>query len=498
MNVMFIGLCEVLTEFDFHWFVLSFSLLISFVFLTIWFIFKNRFERTRRRPNIMVITAFFGLLLTTITTSLYDFVTASFPCWLYTILVALIVPFLGGTLISRLILFFYSSKFSEQMMQFSPSKLSNEENEESKSISTHPVAYRIRYLERLAISLRILFCNPNIQPSEHSLRNMHALKFMRSFGGTLTVISTLIFPFFIVSLVIVLTNEDLMFCSGCGLNDAMTYTVIICAALYLMIGSFIWLRVRNFKDSWGMLGETFYMMIYLFLSLISFLLTTFTPLPGSSFSFAYFVVIFLWFYLFEQSAWQVYLAMQMAAEEGDLQAETNGKIGVNKNRISRKKSKSKIDSVRVRSLQQFNSISTSASSLDIILEDLELNKDFEEHLKNEMGLESLYFIRDVQIWKKSFYDVTPTARKARAKRIFKTYVSYNGLYAVNLPHSIAQVISQKFLSSEPDDIPENIFDDALKELKSLLNGGAVVRFLFMKFNRVEGSIQVSPATHNVV
>jgi hypothetical protein len=114
--------------------------------------------------------------------------------------------------------------------------------------------------------------------------------------------------------------------------------------------------------------------------------------------------------------------------------------------------------------------------VDDIMNDSPRSKLFEEHLAGEFGLESLLFIRDVERWRQTFFDLTESARKSRARVIERVFIREDGLYTVNIPAPMStRIIAALKDPNAPVDV--TLFDDAVLEVKKLLNYGAVQRFL---------------------
>ena len=91
------------------------TLLFSLLNLFVWFFWKNKLERTRIRPTVMVMTVWLGLMLEATSTQVTEYFRLSFPCWLFTLILILAIPFVGAAILARFPLFYYYSLFSEQL-----------------------------------------------------------------------------------------------------------------------------------------------------------------------------------------------------------------------------------------------------------------------------------------------------------------------------------------------------------------------------------------------
>lgn len=227
----------------------------------------------------------------------------------------------------------------------------------------------------------------------------------------------------------------------------------------ISVGIFIWVRIRKLKDTWGLSNESFWSIAFSVFAIFFYLLETFVITAGYLFSFNYFIPIFLCLLLCEQSLVQLYLGRKkqpkpITSESSSAysSAETDGK--------DRK------------------TAITSTNRLQFILDDPILSKEFEEHLKNEFGLESLLFLKDVEAWKKGFYDINENTRKGRAKKIFKLYVDSRGVLSINVSSQSVEEI--KVGLEKHEKVSNTIFDHAVAEVKELMNIGACARFLKAK------------------
>ena len=95
-------------------------------------------------------------------------------------------------------------------------------------------------------------------------------------------------------------------------------------------------------------------------------------------------------------------------------------------------------------------------------------------MKNEYGIESLLFLRDVKTWKDRYFDIAATARVSRAKRLIALYIEPDGLLTVNIPDRMTMSIKKKAAAGE---FNIDIFDDAEAEIHHLLVIGACARYI---------------------
>ena len=111
-----------------------------------------------------------------------------------------------------------------------------------------------------------------------------------------------------------------------------------------------------------------------------------------------------------------------------------------------------------------------------VLANPQLLRAFEEFLISELGVESLLFLQHTDQWKKTYYDITPSARLARGRRLYQTYIAPTGPLPVNVPSYVINNLESLVTEISLQDVPENIFDEAREEIEELLQAGAVARF----------------------
>ena len=127
-----------------------------------------------------------------------------------------------------------------------------------------------------------------------------------------------------------------------------------------------------------------------------------------------------------------------------------------------------------------STLNPSHYTLDVILSDKTLAKAFEDHLQREFGLESLFFYQEAQSWKLSYQDVSPMTRAARARKIIRNFIDPDGIFCVNISSHMTRAILDSAEQAAPDqqhDFPRyELFDQAIEEIKELLELGALARF----------------------
>ena len=434
----------------FFWFPIAVSILA----MILWVALKDKFELTRIRPTALLAMTCFGVVVN----SFISHYTAAFEvvlsCGSMIFCLLAIVPLVAGSLNSRMIIFYLLSRFSEEKAHRASLQMSNtgfvfDINEDS----VDPIRSVVGNLHAVVVlALRILTFQAPIaigDKDEDRMETLRALKFVTSTWGVVSMALSLIVPALFIAVIILLANLDSLKCNGClQARQVSLYSMIAVGSWTVVIGIIMWLRVRKLPDPWGLRAECFNGLIWALLALLIFIVGVFLPteqLIAMSYPFNYPVTVCILAMVIVNSFVQLGMAYY--------QDRTTQQI------------------------RQVRSMSNGSShSLDEILVNPIKAEAFEQHLVRELGIESLLFIRDAGNWKAKYYDIAPSARKARAKKMFATYIAANGMYAVNIPDSMSRSIV-KVLAAVEDDVPETLFDDAVKEIKTLLNVGAVARFV---------------------
>jgi hypothetical protein len=455
--------------------LLSFGLAFSLVCLLAWLWKKNKYERTRIRPTILIFMGFAGTIAAVLVNHLGSVLSSPLPCSVDTILVVMAVPLLFGSLISKLMIFFFLSKFSHESATVALASLnengfaflvlgSQQRKTGTTSCTTSCAA--------IGLSFKLLFCpqrktsedmentvevtqqidGRQIFVNEYKAQLREALAFMVSNWGVLTLCFLFTLPYALIAIVIVSTNPETAACEYCDYLRYVTLnTVIAESAFLLLLGIFVWIRGRKFEDPWGLREECFWSLLAFIVTILFFLLDLFIGLWGQSlFQFWYLETLFILAVLAISTLLQLYQ-------------------GHRQTRLTRA-STIQID------VKSATSSTSSSYGLDEILADPRMTEAFERHLTNELGLESLLFLRDAKRWKLTYYDIAPTARRSRAKKIQNTYLDLSGTYAVNVSDDVSRNILRTLQETEGD-VPITIFDTALDEVKKLMATGSVMRFV---------------------
>ena len=169
----------------------------------------------------------------------------------------------------------------------------------------------------------------------------------------------------------------------------------------------------------------------------------------------------IWGMLSVQTLLQIYLAVRMDA----------AKNGTRKRRRGHHHHRVFKSSVTSRT----STINTGHFNLNVILSDKMLSKAFEDHLQKEFGGESLFFYQEATAYANGFRDMSPSTRAARARKITKTFIRSDGIFCINIPSSVSRSIIN-VVDTEPFVPYRELFDEAIEEIRELLEIGALSRF----------------------
>ena len=424
----------------------SVGVTIDLLCVVLFLLFKRRFERTRLRPTLLVWMAVCGSLAQMLYGCLLTIMRGEYPCWAGVVLLTLVIPLVGGSIIGRLVLFLYLSRFSEGAIR--QMALDN-------SLSAHPEVPPSGVFKVLRLAFRSLFLKPknNQTPIELQME-LYDFRFLISRRGMFLITFIFVLPFLVMALALMASDPVYLRCKNCSISTPMVMTCVIFGLVVILVGSIAWWRIRKLKDAWGLATEAFWCLVWTGVSFIGFLLTSFEGRDVyQTYSHQIIMSVGLWLVAIQQSLVQLALGWWYEYKER--------KAAQQPARASK-------------------TVDMNSGTLDDIMQHPETAQEFERHLAEEFGLESLLFIRDVAMWRSSFYDISESARRARAKHIERTYIDVNGLFSINVPDEVSRNI-HAVLRDPNSTIEQVLFDPAIEEVKKLLNTGAVRRFLFKTF-----------------
>lgn len=437
---------------------LIFGIILNAFCLAVWMVEKGKYERTRVRPTIFLVMAILCSLAVQGCGPLNSISPRSYPCWVGVILLAMTIPFGAVSIVGRHMLYSFLTRFAKAAGRL---QVNVEDLDGSISVQTDLAkeAWASRFSRAKGVAAMVVFSNREPQ-SEEELQN---LKFLSSRPGTMIITALFSLPVLIASIIIVVSDPVVLYCTNCGYSEPARNMIVIALVICFGIGISFWFVARGIKsvDKWGLKNECAITIVAYAIGLCGYLSSLFTDDSTeknlSPYTHNFLLTLGMWLAVIEQSLVQVVLA----------------RLGERK--LSQLRS-------QVRHNEKTLQSSSKSDELEEILNDRESSEAFEKHLIAELGVESLYFLKQCEQWLKAYFDVSPTARLSRAKKIFKTYIDTSGLYAVNVSARVNESIETKLYRAGVDDCPREIFEDAIREIRQMLLMGAVLRFRMAREN----------------
>jgi hypothetical protein len=309
---------------------------------------------------------------------------------------------------------------------------------------------------------------------------------------------------------IVATQSDVLFrlnCRGCYRLPVTSTVIIVESVSLLLVGFLVYFRIRRLKDPWAMRSEARNTLMWILITFAMYLLGQSglaTMRSGADLSLGILIVFIM--AVNQMTIVELVLGRRDAIlRNGGSAAVKHGSQQGGGNSLSAPrspKSPTKSSDKRISKLAhgQVHSHGSSSSGgglagellpnspadasvaphLDMILRRPAVAEMFENHLVSELGIESMNFLVDSSDWKTDFFDVAPTARLARARRIVKSYIETNGMMTINIPWAMADKLKREVLPVNENELKQVVFDDARREISTLLEMGAVKRFVDTK------------------
>ena len=438
----------------------------------------------------------------------------NFPCGLQAFLFLCIVPSIGSMQVCRNTYFLIITKFSRVLYFYGkPQDLLDH----TDGTITHRKQSLLWKMKVIFYGFSLLLNPPKILTEqiskEDAIRTLISLKYLTRNQAIVFMFFIVSFPFFFAAFLIVVLTPPYLHCTGCRRTDFLTYIAFGMAIWFVSTGLYVAVRARHLPDVFGVLREGRLSLAWTLIAFLGYILVVAVPIP-ENFVYDNELLIFIGMSgaLFSVSVWQVYLAYQQErmlisqsqrpsnkrieqsvssynpVASVSLQKQGSFSIGSN---ISSSFSNNNHNSISQNTGNNSNSPNGNnnntrrTSNLNFIDEKLYPNlasllKDtvvfdkFQEFLMMEYTQEALFFLLDSFEWKNTFYDVTPSARFVRAKRLYSMYIDPHGLYAINI--SNYRQIQEVLKGLKEETLEPTLFDKARDEITKLLETGSVSRF----------------------
>ena len=389
----------------------------------------------------------------------------NYPCWLRSFLVMLLLPLLCTNVLIRIMSFFFLNELHKGISAFSnQAVLMNQEDQLMLVADSKYQWWKI--FSDVSFSLQVLIFSKNIQGSD-SNRVISVFLFVSSRRGILLFIFLFLLPFLAVDIALILQDPVYLHgCTGCLLSSVLDMEIIVVALIFLLFCLFIAWRVRKYIDPWGIRREVLYMAFGGGIVLLGFILGVFVDLPqDSAYDHSFLIVLGYLIVFASQTVLQVFIGLSTEQRQKKCRNSKHDEINAS---VSPEVVDSGTDIPKIKANGHLELIS--------VLKDPILLREFEGFLAGELGMESLTFLKAIENWKQCYFDIAPSARLARARKIFQTFISPTGSFPVNLPSKVIITTRNELMSESLEDCPRKIFDRAEEEIKYLLQIGAIQRF----------------------
>lgn len=452
-----------------------------------------KYERLRPRRTLLVASTAISLMFLALTGPGKSAIGPdNWPCALRSFLIVLVVPLLASTFVLRILTFYLSSVLAQNLVRDQRERaaaLTAQEDDSATVVTAVTTSHqrstrRVRtVLSKLAVATNMLFVGRDRSNRRHfddaasRQRALAALRLVTGPTGTFMLSTIMLIPFVIIAFIVVLSDPVyLAGCSGCALSRIETYNIVFEAVFFLILGLLLSIRTRHLPDPWMIRSETMLCFYGGVVVLVGYCLVTWAPTPPEETWDHQFIVVFgLIAIVAVQSVYQIWMAHR---DESGQSRRTK-----RKSRIGKVADRGGAANSTSNNLTTDVSVAVSSSQeggkslkLGDVLADPVLEHLFERHLQNEFGVESLLFLRDVRAWRTSYHTLTSSSRLARAKKLYLIYIDPEAAHApINVPWDIIGTLREKIVSSRQD-IPREVFDQALTEIEDLLSVGALSRF----------------------
>jgi hypothetical protein len=469
------------------WFQAVLGFGIPWCILCTWFFEIKRpyYQRFQARRKLLFYISLIGVIdLHLILPIGYVFTGLNqFPCLWFVISIAFIIPFVGGGLASRAAAFYWRSVFEQKKLEISrahvtsirdiiitpPSEQGVGIGRDNNSNSNEDSQYYLTLQQRIYCICIALFIPNSEQIIVQSVNRIAFLHFLESDGGIIGVVCILLVPSLIAIVITIGVNPIYTeLCNGCtSESGARIFVIIQGVGLCILVLQFAY-RSRRYQDPWGIRLESIAYVIAGLFGILGYILWEFVP-SSPNFPFAFLMYVGSWGIIFVQ---------------------TFGVYGIAWIYDGNNTSTIIDDSTHNR-----------GKTLLEVLDDPLACHDFEEHLTNELTIEALLFYREVKRYRDLWSELNDSTRRVRAKRIAKTYISPNGVYAINIPSHISSKIlnAVKDKNYRFDDLQsKSLFDEASKEVLTLL-GNSYRRYVINQQNKQHkiGTVAISSTSlHN--
>ena len=458
----------------------------------------------------------------------------SFPCTATLVLSMLIVPLLGGGYIQLLSQFYFRSKYEMSMLaanrrsRVNPAMHVHDDNDNvdkatpaGSTKNKSRIARTFNWIglatSALVLGVFMLFLFRDVGRVQDATDNSRALRQLRilesAWGGLIILFGSLV-PAGVLMIVVAAVQPIYAAanaCHGCGMSNLLTGLIIVEAFSTILFVAIVAYQIRNFPDPWGIFDETRALVLVSTIGAFGFVLQQFV-MPAAGWEWG----ILLWLGVLANLSSQTLLVVWWSRKDGDavavvavagagveggggggggggseaagggltpLEASSTRVLGSNGGGSEEAQAHANQPTLTHKSRAAAAASSGTAAKTDAatirkltlqqVLDDPAKRAGFEEYLVAELAFESLRFFSEALKYKEEYRGLNEATRRVRAKRLCRTFIQSNGLYAVNVGADISRPLLRKV--NDPAtrfDTPDaaELFEPARAEIFRLLTG----------------------------
>ena len=421
--------------------------------------------------------------------------TPQSPCWLRPTFAILVIPALASSIALRGIYFVQIQRFAYMLAAYGGQILDEDDDSEpSGSGLWYGAWYGLKTKwEWLRLSSNYMrdavfmtqYTQEELAKRGKTLSRHERVMILRILRYSLTGVGQVAYAiaasaWWVVPSIIYLAVAEGSYTNGCVgcVADAASLRIIIAIQLgyYIVVLSLLANHVKRHRDAFGILTKGLFSVVYFLISGACFVASLFMawddprvfPLTVTAAVFAFLVVF--------QAAVVPVVARRDVSSPG-FEGRGRGRGG-----------NAAYDATRLPTTFRASTVSEGAQTHEYkgalvpMLQsgNAALIAAFREQVEAEFCPELLLFVECVLQWEKTFSDVSPSARLARAKRIIAVYVGRNAPAEVNVSHACVQRLfaALKEASTDPSTkLRPSLFAEVKEDVVCLLELGPLMRFV---------------------
>ena len=440
---------------------------------------KHRYDHTRVRTMGAPLAFYLALVAYTCTDQVSRIVgTRNLPCWANVLTILAIVPFLGAGLMVLYASFFTSNLFSKAVAKYGRITDDNDDaSTETSGSSGHHAASKpaqklLWTVRAIGRTVYLIFCaslqkQVDMTPRQR-VETLRLLKFAMSGSGQFSLLLTFFVFMAVFNFPFVFAGEPAYAnnCYGCVLSP---WAILFCAmdgTIATLLGMWIAYRARKLRDPWHFRRDALLTVVWALCCLCFFVTQVSVPVDALSVMMS----IFFLACIAQNTVVPLVIGQRNAKQEAERRAKSKAAVGASANAPG---------SVTV---SEFAESSSSGSLTTIgwgvvpaqagaknharLLGNPVTKQPITDWITSELSSENLTFLEDTAAWVGAFNDIAPSARLARAKRLYKAYVEPGAIFQVNVDDRTARAVAASVASL--DTLTREAFDDARVEAARML------------------------------